>query len=276
MNTMGKKSLCLLYISVFFSSATAFSVSKEGARQPTSLFSSSSETFRPMSRVDVENWLATVPVYAVLDETQGLVLLQEEGNEKEIANFFLSPETAQSLYSPIKQKNEGVNWDISQLGLAQVWFDIILANEAPDVEYRLIPDPKQLETARKMVEQNSPNEPPEIFKARYNEILLFLDQRLRVKTESGEDKVPMYLSLQNCMSTCQQAMEASSDSDYQSEISVAELTSLLDQMQTEKAECDFRETVLIPPMPEIDQKKETSSAKKPDGPQLMSTDDLWD
>lgn len=279
MRTIIKQALFLCSLTAC-STTLAFSVPKISARPSIKLFSSSSEVddaaFIPMSREAVEGWLSTIPVYAVLDEKQGLVLLQEKGNDKEVANFFFSAETAQNLYAPIKKENEGVDWDISQLGLAQVWFDLFLANDTPGVEYRLVPDPKEVERARMMIEQNSPDDPPELFKNYYNEIPVFLDQRLRVKTESGEDKVPMYLNLQNCMSTCKQAMDVSA-SDYESEISVAELTSLLNQMQSDKPECDFRETILIPPMPEIDDKAApSSSARKNDGPQLKSTDDLWD
>mmetsp|Transcript_24538 Transcript_24538/g.37067 ORF Transcript_24538/g.37067 Transcript_24538/m.37067 type:complete len:284 (+) Transcript_24538:70-921(+) len=282
MKTITDKAL-FLYILSLCSNSVAFSVPKISTRQSLNLFSSSSEVddaaFVPMSREAVESWLATIPVYAVLDENQGLVLLQEEGNDKEIANFFFKAETCNTLYEPIKKENEGADWDISQLGLGQVWFDLFLANDTPGVEYRLVPDTKEVERARMMVEQNSPGEPSELFKARYNEIPVFLDQRLRVKTDSGEDKVPMYLDLKNCMTTCQQAMDASPD-DYESEISVAELTNLLHEMQSEDASCDFRQTILIPPieeLPELGKKGiKSSTAPKNDEPQLMSTDDLWD
>mmetsp|Transcript_42968 Transcript_42968/g.48787 ORF Transcript_42968/g.48787 Transcript_42968/m.48787 type:complete len:285 (+) Transcript_42968:50-904(+) len=264
----------------------AFPVTRLVAREPsTQLYSSPEDTsFLPMSRADVENWLANIPVYTVMDNSQQrLILLKEKGNDKEIANFFFTPEDADAMYAPFKKDDEGIDWNVSQLKLGQIWFDCFLKNEKIGIEYRLVPDSIEVAKARKLVEHNSGiSESPKPFQTQYNQIPVFLDQKLRVKID-GADKVPMYLNFQNCLSTCQQAMDNTTGIGYEWEIIVVELTSLLNQMQEENPGCDFRETSLIPSVTEKE-KKHTSVAAPPlikednkdNKLQLMSTDDLWE
>ena len=216
--------------------------------------SSQNKIYPALSRDEVEAMLDTVPVYAVTEpKQQGLVLLKEKDNTNDIAYFFFSPETANSVFSSIRQtrqvNDEGNTWDISQYPLGLVWFELF-KNPEPGIEYRLVPDSKELFGARNLIEQQQAQRPegtilPEkAFETAHNEVPVFMDQFLRVQTEKDE-KVPMYFGLQDLVSTCQQASETSSKI-YQAVVNVSDLETLVGQMQQE-SENDFRKAVFIPP-----------------------------
>ena len=208
-----------------------------------------------MPREEVESLLDSIPVFAVTEPNkEGLVLLKEKNSTNDIAYFFFSAETANAVFAPLREKKsadgEANTWDVTQYPLGVVWFELISKPEA-GIEYRLVPDAQELGGARKLLEEQakqvgSPDSVPDVFNVGFNQVPVFIDQFLRIRASSdGEEKVPMYLSLQDLLTTCQQAKDASSG-EYQASINVADLKVLVEQMLQE-SENDFRQAVLIPP-----------------------------
>ena len=193
-----------------------------------------------LSRAEVEKLLDVVPVYAVTEpEKGGIVLVNEKDNDNEIAYFFFSPDTANSVFSPLKNKNENAAWDVTQFSLGLVWFELF-KNQQKGIEYRLVPDSRELASARKVLGQD--DEEATIFSSAYNEIPVFVDQSLRLQGDDGGKKLPMYFSLQDLLESCQQA----GDENYQPTVNVADFCSMVEQMQLD-SEDDFRNILMIPP-----------------------------
>jgi hypothetical protein len=211
-----------------------------------------------LTRKEVESILDSVPVFAVTEpKKEGLVLLSEKGNENDVAYFFLSPDMANSVYAPLRKKKEGdVIWEIAQFSLGVVWFELF-QNPRKGVEYRLVPDSQSLDGARRLLAP-SPDKEADVFKSAYNEIPLFVDQSLRVQGSNGEEKFPMYFSLQDLVETCQQAQQVVGG-EYTPTINVADFCTVVEQMQLE-SENDFRSMVLIPPS--LKSLDETTSASR--------------
>jgi hypothetical protein len=205
------------------------------------------ELFPAMSREELGVLLDSIPVYAVTEpDKEGLVLLKEKDQSVDIAYFFFSPETADTVYAPLREKNKDAKWDLTQYPLGVVWFELF-KNPEPGIEYRLVPDPINLGGARTLLEETSKQlgiPVSDKFTKGYNEIPVFMDQRLRVQAEDGEEMFPMYVSLQDLISTLQQA-----SGEYEAALNVADLETLLEQMQA-KSENDYRKTALVPPSPE--------------------------
>lgn len=234
-----------------------------------------SKTYPPMSRDEVQASLDTVPVYAVTDPSQdGLVLVKEPNNSNDIAYFFFSAEAANTVFSPLRKKennNSGKagEWNVSTYPLGLVWFELINDPEqqSQGVEYRLLPEPDNLIGAQKLLmeqqKQSGTSNPKanELFRAPFNQIPIFVDQFLRVTappTEGGEDtdreRVPLYIDLNDLNDTCNQAIKASAD--YKAAMSVIDLKDLIDEMTKENSN-DYRSAILVPPTP-----KDNSEAAK--------------
>ncbi len=150
------------------------------------------------------------------------------------------------------------------------------------VEYRLVPDTKDLLGARMLLtmnpedgeklkagEQMTPemaqkaiekamNESPK-FKETYNEIPVFTIAQMRMQKQPAEGEsadepvtlLPMYFSLQNMVGTWQQFMQQSAPEMQGTEpaINLMALHDLVEMMQKE-SEIDFRSVVLVPSVPE--------------------------
>eukprot|EP00566_Odontella_aurita_P015317 CAMPEP_0113566374 /NCGR_PEP_ID=MMETSP0015_2-20120614/22686_1 /TAXON_ID=2838 /ORGANISM="Odontella" /LENGTH=348 /DNA_ID=CAMNT_0000468653 /DNA_START=98 /DNA_END=1144 /DNA_ORIENTATION=- /assembly_acc=CAM_ASM_000160 len=151
------------------------------------------------------------------------------------------------------------------------------------VQYRLVPDTRDLmgarmlltmdpadgerlkageeftvEDAQKAVQKAMSDAPK--FKQNYNEIPVFMIQQMRLQKQAGEDgavdataepvnMLPMYFSLQNMVSTWQQFLgQAEGVKDVEPAINLLELHELVALMEKE-SEIDFRNTLLIPPVP---------------------------
>eukprot|EP00980_Cylindrotheca_fusiformis_P015083 scaffold4157_cov136-Cylindrotheca_fusiformis.AAC.33 len=195
-----------------------------------------------MSRQEIEELLDAVPVFAVTESDKGgIVLVSEEEKENEIAYFFFNPEIANSVFAPLRKQKLGASWDVTQFSLGMVWFELFQSQEQDEIEYRLVPDSKELAAARQLLDPEG--EDPALFQAAYNSIPVFVDQSLRVEGPDGEKKFPMYFSLQDLMESCQQAF---SSTGYQAAVNVADFCNLLEQMQ-EESENDFRNVVFVPP-----------------------------
>lgn len=95
------------------------------------------------------------------------------------------------------------------------------------------------------------------FNATFNEIPVFMiaQMRMQKQSENGDEGepitlLPMYFSLQNMVSTWQQFMtQAPADvQNVEPAINLMSLHDLIDMMQNE-SEIDFRNVVLVPPVP---------------------------
>lgn len=147
------------------------------------------------------------------------------------------------------------------------------------VEYRLVPDTRDLLGARMLLTMNPEDGEklksgeamtPEVaqaaikkamtespkFNATFNEIPVFMIAQMRMQKQgekTGDEPItllPMYFSLQNMVSTWQQFMTQAPEDvqNVEPAINLMSLHDLIDMMQKE-SEIDFRNVVLVPPMP---------------------------
>jgi hypothetical protein len=174
-------------------------------------------------------------------------------------------------------------------GLTQYYIQLKAPNDdggegttATNVEYRLVPDTKDLLGARMLLTMNPEDgeklkagEPmtPEMaqkaveramtespkFKATFNEIPVFTIAQMRMQKQLDEGEtgepltlLPMYLSLQNMVGTWQQFMSQSAP-EMQGLEPAINLLSLHDliEMMLKESEIDFRHVVLVPPVPDM-------------------------
>jgi len=278
-------------VAVGFSSSP--SLSSTLARSFTEL-SATTKNYPPMSREEVQFMLDAVPVYAVTEPDQeGLVLLKEKNNPNDIAYFFFSPQAANTVFSPLRKKeNESTGqekgeWTVSAYPLGLVWFELINDPEqqSQGVEYRLLPEPNDLIGAQNLLreqqKQQSNGVPNpkinELFRSPYNDIPIFVDQFLRVTApateesegEGGEkdngERVPLYIGLKDLMDTCNKAIDASSG-EYQAAMSAIDLKDLIVEMTKEGGNPnDYRRAILVPPTPNAENDaKPGSSSPTPD------------
>ena len=265
----------------FSSLPSASSISPDSTRTVSRLFAG--KTYPPMTRDEVQAVLDTVPVYAVTDPSQnGLVLVKEPKNSNDIAYFFFSAEAANTVFSPLRKKENDSSgkageWNVSAYPLGLVWFELINDPEqqSQGVEYRLLPEPDNLMGAQNLLMQQqkqagaSNPKANELFRLPFNQIPIFVDQFLRVTapaTEGGEsdedgdrERVPLYIALSDLNDTCKQATKASAGS-YQAAMSVIDLKDLIDEMTKENTN-DYRRAILVPPTP-----KDSSEAAEPSSP----------
>jgi len=267
-----------------------FATDNKKKKSTTSSSSTTSSTSTPSSslypalrRDEVQAFLDTVPVYAVTEPNQeGLVLVKEKNNPKDIAYFFFSPQAANDVFTPLRTKKgdptDKDEWNVSAYPLGLVWFELITGepegqNEdgTGGVEYRLLPAPDDLigaqnllrEQAKQQGKSTSSSSTNDLFRAPYNEVPIFVDQFLRVTTAAAaaaaaagtttdnnnkqEEKVPMYIGLQDLMKTCNQAIKATSG-DYQAAMSVISLKDLIEEMMAPNGNTnDYRKAILVQP-----------------------------
>ena len=254
-----KRLACTWIVSLsLLGTVDGFSPLKKGTetnRNQHQILSSSSgkaaaPVFSALSREEMEAILNKTPVYAVTEKDRdGVVLLQEQDNENQIAYFFHSPESANSVFAPLRSRADSNSiWEVTQFPLGLIWFELFCAQDTNGVEYRLVPDTKYLQQAKGLLETN-PDAPQDLFQKPYNEIPVFVDPSLRVESDSMGEQVPMYLSLDDILATCQRAMDGAPE-DYKPNVSVTDLVTLMHQMQ-EDSNTDFRKIRLIPPTPDL-------------------------
>jgi hypothetical protein len=256
----------------------------------------SGETFPALSQQEIEEWLGHIPVFAVTDSNGAGVVLKPD-NSTSVMYFFLSPQMANATLAQLKSTNDELDLKLSAFSLGKIWFKILNGDQSDiklkqpgaddseaeigsKVEYRLVPDTRDLlgarmlltmtpedgeemkkagdemtpELAQKAVEK-AMTESPE-FKENYNEIPIFLIAQMRMQKPGGEGEeaktiLPMYFSLQTMVSTWQQFMSSQSDPDLKSmepAINVMNLHKLV-EMMSKPSEIDFRSCLLLPPVP---------------------------
>ena len=221
-------------------------------------------TYAPLSRDEIQSLLDTVPVYAVTDakNQNDVVLLQERtGNDDtqnideqpsiQVANFFLTPETANNIYAPFRNQpglESFAQWDIVQYPLGVVWFELLHHNpqhpsSSSEVVYRLVPNEFELVSARNAVQKQQQQQQQCLFRADYNEIPVFYNPLVRVPEDPTQEKVAFFLGYQDFLNA-QQLADAGSRGGG---VSVVALKDLVDQMMVSSSEIDFRRALLIPP-----------------------------
>jgi len=248
-----------------------------------------------MTQEEVEEWLAHIPVFAVTDSNGAGVVLKPEG-EQSVFYFFMSPMMANATLNTLKANNEDMDFKISAFSLGKIWFKMLNgdkdtevqltapggegeAQTAKGVEYRLVPDTRDLMGARMLLTMDPADgeklkaggsltaedaqaaikkamtESPK-FKETYNEVPVFMIGQMRMQKQpaEGEDEeatqlLPMYFSLQNMVGTWQQFMGQDPNvKDVEPAINLMDLHELVAKMQ-EESEIDFRNVLLIPPVP---------------------------
>lgn len=251
-----KATLCLGAVGAFSTRSTYVE------RGPGIVFSSKTESeesrtiFSPLSRDEVQSLLDNVPVYTVVDPSQDGLVLLKQGDGPEFASFYFFPEDANTKYAPFREKAALATWEVTQYPMGLVWLELITAvqqDDGPTVEYRLLPNKYEMASAKNILQQQQPES--SIFNG-YNEIPVFLDLRLRVQTEDGESKLPLYLGYEDVSQAARQSPGAS--------VQVADLRTLVNQMLTLESEIDFRNAIFVPP---------TSPAESIGI--SATTDDLW-
>jgi len=262
-----------------------------------------------MSQSEIEEWLEHIPVFAVTDSNGAGVVLKPE-NDTSVFYFFFNPMQANATLQQLKSGNEEMDLKVSAFSLGRIWFNLINADKevklsppggdaesaeaAKGVEYRLVPDTRDLLGARMLLTmspedgeklkeggsmtpemaqaaiQKAMTESPK-FKTTFNEIPVFTIAQMRMMKQGGGDKdskeedaetlLPMYFSMQNMVGTWQRFM-ASAGPDVQGvepAINLMSLHDIVDMMQKESP-IDWRHVVLVPTAPEGSSSGKTGGA----------------
>jgi len=278
-----------------------------------------------MSQEEIEDWLAHIPVFAVTDSKGSGVILRPD-NATSVFYFFMSPQMANATLETLKSSNENMDLRISAFSLGKIWFKVLNADNKAEVmlkppgggdgeaeissgvEYRLVPDTRDLMGARMLLTMDPEDgeklkaggsltaedaqaaikkamtESPK-FKETFNEIPVFMIAQMRMQkpAEEGADEsdsqlLPMYFSLQNMVGTWQQFMSQAPDAkNVEPAINLMDLHELVGKMQNE-SEIDFRNVLLIPsvPMGEGDSPTQTVIPTDDDPVSQMGGDTLGD
>lgn len=249
-----------------------------------------------MTQEEIEEWLEHIPVFAVTDSNGAGVVLRPE-NDTSVFYFFLNPNQANATLTQLKTANEEMDLKVSAFSLGKIWFNLLQSDKevilkqpgeedtsgesTKNVEYRLVPDTRDLLGARMLLTMSpedgeklkeSGGMTPEMaqaaikkameespkFKQTYNEIPVFTIAQMRMQKQPAEgdsDKepvtlLPMYFSMQNMVGTWQEFMkQAPSDiQGVEPAINLMSLHDLVDMMQKE-SEIDWRHVVLVPLAP---------------------------
>lgn len=264
---------------------------EESATATTS--SDSKTTYPPMSQQEIEEWLEHVPVFAVTDSNGAGVVLRPE-NDTSVFYFFLNPLQANATLTQLKSVNQDMDLKVSAFSLGKIWFNLLQNadgketvlkspndttddSSAASVEYRLVPDTRDLLGARMLLTMSpedgekmkeSGGMTPEMaqaaikkameespkFKETYNEIPVFTIAQMRMQkqaTEGSDEEpvtlLPMYFSMQNMVATWQKFMESAPPEvqGVEPAINLMSLHDLVELMQKE-SEIDWRHVVLVP------------------------------
>merc|ERR1712183_588244 len=119
-----------------------------------------------MSKVEVENWLSHIPVYAVTDENGTGIVLRPE-NRTDVFYLYLSHTMANATLKTLNVSNKKMNLRVSVFSLGNLWFKILNNDNGNDnttvhdkinstsmIDYRLVPDSRDLMGARMLLTMN--------------------------------------------------------------------------------------------------------------------------
>ena len=147
------------------------------------------------------------------------------------------------------------------LSLGKVWFGLLDKNgqdRAKGVDYRLVPNPRDVNGARILLTESSTNGVTAAtsctFESPFNEIPTFVDVRMRfpgseVVDDKPVEQLPVYLGVQNVIQALEEMKKdggQEQEEDSSAAINVINLKDLIQQMQQE-SNINFRQSVLIPP-----------------------------
>lgn len=207
----------------------------------------------PLNNDEIREILDPIPIYTLVSKETGNLFLvdADKTTDKSIANFYLSSDFCRALL----EGNDDQLY-MESYGLGEVYFDYY-CNEDKNTEYRLIPDAREVQQARTILQQVAGI--PDAFSSNplkeggYIEIPIFMDQHLRLAEGEDEDDYreifPMYLGWNDLVTTCQEYLkgmkEAGMEEEYEAAISVAELHQLIGEMR-QKSPIDFRNVQLVP------------------------------
>ena len=122
------------------------------------------------------------------------------------------------------------------------------------------------------------------FKETFNEIPVFMIAQMRMQRQPAEGEtdaepvqlLPMYFSLQNMVGTWQQFMGQDPNAkNLEPAINLMDLHELVAKMQ-EESEIDFRNVLLIPPVPMAQAGPESTTPSEADPMSQMGGDTLGD
>jgi len=207
-----------------------------------------------------------------------------------------NPLQANATLQQLKGANEEMDLKVSAFSLGRIWFNLLNSDSDQEVmlkspgsedsegeatkgvEYRLIPDTRDLLGARMLLTM-SPEDgekmkkgesmTPEIaqaaikkamtespkFNSTFNEIPVFTISQMRMQKQASEGEdgepitlLPMYFSLSNMVGTWQQFMSQAAPEvqGVEPAINLMSLHDLVEMMQKE-SEIDWRHVVLVPP-----------------------------
>ena len=202
-----------------------------------------------MTKEEIEEWLEHVPVFAVTDSNGAGVVLRPE-NDTSVFYFFLNPMQANATLTQLKSVNVDMDLKVSAFSLGKIWFNLLQGADGKevtlktpgaeddssdestkDVEYRLVPDTRDLLGARMLLTMSpedgeklkeSGGMTPEMaqaaikkameespkFKKTFNEIPVFTIAQMRMQKQPAEGDsgepvtlLPMYCSMQQMVAT---------------------------------------------------------------------------
>lgn len=265
-----------------------------GGDKKSSTATAEKTTYPAMTNEEVEEWLSHIPVFAVTD-TNGAGVVLKPDNDTNVFYFFMSPVMANATLNQLKGTTPDLELRISAFSLGKIWFNILKSNReiklkqpgsdteielaSNNVEYRLVPDTRDLLGARMLLtmdgsegealkkgEQLTPEMAQSAikkamtsspkFNATFNEIPVFMIQQMRIQKQPKEDSdeaqqvlLPMYFSLQNMVQIWQQFTSQSEETKgVEPAINLMDLFELVEKMQ-EESEIDFRNVLLVPTVP---------------------------
>lgn len=271
---------------------------KDSTDVATAVTKETMEKFPAMTQDEVEEWLAHIPVFAVTDSKGNGIVLKPDDTSS-VFYFFMSAQMANATLAQLKGTNEDLDLRVSAFSLGKVWYKVLKTDKETtvklkepgstsdegvvtnDVEYRLVPDTRDLLGARMLLTMDpadgealksggqltpemaqaaikkAMSESPK-FNSTYNEIPVFMIQQMRMQkqpeegaevSESAVTLLPMYFNLQNMVALWQQFTSQSPEAKgVEPAINLMDLYELVEKMQ-EESEIDFRNVVLVPPTP---------------------------
>ena len=88
-----------------------------------------------MSKEEIEEWLAHIPIFAVTDSNGAGVVLRPD-NDTSVFYFFMSPQMANATLETLKGTNENMDLRVSAFSLGKIWFKILNSESDTEVMVR--------------------------------------------------------------------------------------------------------------------------------------------
>lgn len=218
--------------------------------------------YPPLTEKEIKAILDPLPIYGIVSKENDAAFTVDDG-AKNVGNFYFSKDHADEVACKYKD----VQVDAYSLG--QVYFDLfdgsdkntssydgpvkVICKNGKENEFRLVADPLQVEQAKSVLTQ-MPGMTEEVL-ADFNDIPLFMDQRIRLAVGEEEDDeykeiFPIFFGWDDLMDTCEEYMRAyaGSGENFEASISVSDFFLVMDQMQ-KPSPVDFRNVAMMPATP---------------------------